>query len=146
MDLASFLRSLDLVTDDFNSNINTPVSQGSMRICQHYSRQQLKLGRLRSASAWFDLSNILNPVNANIENPQEILARWKFCDACDTRDPIRGLWHWCTLCREEFSDLCHSCFENRSSTGHVHDSYWVSPASPAPLPSIEEHMALLVAH
>jgi ankyrin repeat protein len=140
--LISFLTCLDSATDRIPQDcMRTP---GGTRICEFYGQRQLRFGRFRCASAWFDLAILRRSVNANILNPQKIEIKWKTCDACET-GPICGLWYWCSLCTEECFDLCQSCFENRLSIGHPHDSYLVSPSWSTPLPSIEECVTLLKA-
>ena len=108
----------------------------------YFGMMQLRKGRLRSASAWFDIALMLNPANKDVQDPENIIYGRKFCDNCLTR-PIRGPCYTCISCIAPFYDLCGDCYEKRPDIDHCHNQFLRVPSSPEPIPSLNQLIKIL---
>ena len=135
---------LDGLTKDVSPELlaRAPELCRSTEVYHYYGLMQMRKGRLRSASAWFDLALMLSPLNENIDDPQRITNFRKYCDFCSVR-PIKGPCFTCAICCAPCYDLCSACFEKRSEIGHSHDLFLMIPSSQGSIPPIDRHLEIL---
>jgi ankyrin repeat protein len=110
-------------------------------LAEHYGLTHLKSGRLKLASAWYDIALLFHPKNVGVLDPLETVNLTKVCDHCNSA-PITGPCYTCTKCTSPCYDLCSSCFKQHPEI-HEHEQYITIPASSYPLPSLEVHLTML---
>jgi hypothetical protein len=115
---------------------------GVILVCDHYGLLQLRKGRFRCASAWFDLALMLHPKNKTIQSSDSVVFHKKACNNCKIH-PIVGTCYTCVHCIGPCYDLCTACFKLHHLLGHPHDQFLTRPRPSHTLPGLVELFATL---
>ena len=136
------LSDIQSATEQFSSRLDLPYQWNAISyLAEHYGLTHLKSGRLKLASAWYDIALLFHPINVGVVDPLKTVNLAKVCDRCNS-DRITGPCYTCAKCTSPCYDLCSSCFKQHSEI-HEHDQYITIPASSYPLPSLEVHLTIL---
>ena len=141
----SIVRQFDSLTKGFGQSHPLPkYFTGGIELCHYYGVTQMKLGRLKMASAWLDLAIMIDPRNTGIDTRkvQEITCSNKACDVCGVC-PISGPYFTCSECVRPCYDLCSECHGRPFKASHPHNRFIKVPSSRDTLPTLEELLGTL---